>query len=427
MDKYELGKLLGQGNFAKVYYARNLHTNQDVAVKVIDKDKVLKVGLDLQLKREISIMGMLRHKNVLQVYEVMASKSKIYLVLEYAKGGELFNKVAQGRLKEDVARWVFQQLISAVDFCHSRGVCHRDLKLENLLLDEFGNLKVSDFGLSTLLPKAEDGLLRTFCGTPTYVAPEVIIKKGYDGAKADIWSCGVILYSMLAGHLPFRDSNLNEIYRKIRRAEYKCPIWFPPEVHKLLAKILDPNPKRRISVAKIKENAWFKKGLGIKPAMLESGNAAMETTKVDTENAQEEGTFSSMNAFEFISLSSGFDLSGLFVEDEQREDVRFISREQASDIALKLKEVAAEFRMEVVNKEGVFFRMQRVEEEGHGLMMLDVEVFEFTNSFHLVQLKKSGGDSLDFRKVMKDMKLALRGIAWAWQDNRIFKPEQLSL
>ncbi|KAG4180702.1 hypothetical protein ERO13_A10G180932v2 [Gossypium hirsutum] len=150
MKKYELGRLLGQGNFAKVYYARNIETSQSVAIKVIHKEKVLKVGLIDHTKREISIMNLVKHPNILELYEVMASKTKIYFVMEYAKGGELFKKVFKRKLREDLARKYFQQLISAVDFCHSRGVYHRDLKPENLLLDENGDLKVSDFGLSAL-------------------------------------------------------------------------------------------------------------------------------------------------------------------------------------------------------------------------------------------------------------------------------------
>ncbi|KAF6176914.1 hypothetical protein GIB67_030597 [Kingdonia uniflora] len=151
MQRYELGQMLGQGTFAKVYHARNLVSGQSVAIKVIDKEKVLKVGMIDHIKREISVMRLVKHPNVVQLYEVMASKTKIYFAMEYVRGGELFNKVAKGKLKEDVARKYFQQLVGAIDFCHSRGVYHRDLKPENLLLDENGNLKVTDFGLSALL------------------------------------------------------------------------------------------------------------------------------------------------------------------------------------------------------------------------------------------------------------------------------------
>ncbi|KAF2309567.1 hypothetical protein GH714_003852 [Hevea brasiliensis] len=180
-------------------------------------------------------MRLVRHPNIVQLYEVMASKTKIYFAMEYVTGGELFSKVAKGKLKEDVARKYFQQLIGAVDFCHSRGVYHRDIKPENLLLDVNGNLKISDFGLTALWDsRKQDGLLHTTCGTPAYVAPEVITKNGYDGAKSDIW--------------------------KIIKGEFKCPNWINSDARKLLSRILHPNPSSRISIDKIMSNSWFKKG-----------------------------------------------------------------------------------------------------------------------------------------------------------------------
>jgi serine/threonine protein kinase len=151
VGKYELGRTLGEGTFAKVKFARNVENGDNVAIKVIDKEKVLKNKMIAQIKREISTMKLIKHPNVIRMFEVMASKTKIYFVLEFVTGGELFDKISSnGRLKEDEARKYFQQLINAVDYCHSRGVYHRDLKPENLLLDANGALKVSDFGLSAL-------------------------------------------------------------------------------------------------------------------------------------------------------------------------------------------------------------------------------------------------------------------------------------
>ncbi|KAG0517574.1 hypothetical protein BDA96_09G101000 [Sorghum bicolor] len=376
MHRYEVGKLLGQGTFAKVYHARNIETSQSVAIKVIDKDKIFKVGLMEQIKREISVMKLVRHPNIVQLYEVMATKSKIYFVLEYVKGGELFNKIAKGKLREDPARKYFQQLVSAVDFCHSRGVYHRDLKPENLLVDENGNLKISDFGLSALAEsRRHDGLLHTTCGTPAYVAPEVISRKGYDGAKVDTWSCGVILFVLMAGYLPFQDSNLMEMYRKIGKADFKCPPWFPSDVRKLVSRILDPNPRTRMPITKIVECFWFKK--------------------------------------------EGFNLSGLFDDSEKRKETRFTSSQPASTIISKLEDVATCSKLTVKKKEGGVLKMEGENEGRKGVLSIDAEIFEVTPSFHLVEIKKNNGDTIEYENLFKqEMKPALKDIVWAWQGER---------
>ncbi|KAJ0975508.1 hypothetical protein J5N97_017473 [Dioscorea zingiberensis] len=436
MQKYELGRLLGQGTFAKVYYARNIKTTQSVAIKVIDKEKVLKVGLMDQIKREISVMRLVRHPNIVQLYEVMASKTKIYFVIEYVKGGELFNKVAKGRLKEDVARRYFQQLISAVDFCHSRGVYHRDLKPENLLLDENGNLKVSDFGLSALAEsKRQDGLLHTTCGTPAYVAPEVISRKGYDGAKADIWSCGVILFVLLAGYLPFHDLNLMEMYRKIGRGEYKCPNWFPSEARKLLSKILDPVASTRISIAKIKENSWFRKGFEDKSTNIEAEtrevapgdvNEALGSSDRNIVERKESVKPTNLNAFDIISLSAGFDLSGLFEEQQDhRREARFTSMLSATTIISNLEDLAKRLRFKVMKKHGGLIKMEGSKEGRKGVLAIDAEIFEITSQCHLVEIKKSNGDTLEYQKLWKEhMRPALKDIIWTWQGDQLLQQQQ---
>ncbi|CAL9119714.1 unnamed protein product [Musa textilis] len=375
MQRYEVGRLLGKGTFAKVYYARNLRTSQSVAVKVIDKEKVLKVGLIDQIKREISVMRLVKHPNVVQLYEVMATKSKIYFVLEYVKGGELFNKIAKGRLKEDVARKYFQQLISAIDFCHSRGVYHRDLKPENLLLDENGNLKVSDFGLSALAEsKQQDGLLHTTCGTPAYVAPEVISRKGYDGAKADTWSCGIILFVLMAGYLPFHNSNLMEMYRKIGRADFKCPLWFSSDVRRLL---------------------------------LSSSGSNMAEAK------REMGKLATLNAFDLISLSAGFDISGLFEEADHRREARFASDHPASVIISKLEEIAKVLKLKVKKKDQGVLKMEGSKAGRNGVLAIDAEIFEVTPKLHLVEIKKTDGDTSEYEKLWKqEIRPALKDIVW---------------
>nr|ABY58272.1 serine-threonine kinase [Persea americana] len=437
MERFELGRLLGQGTFAKVYHARNLKSSQSVAIKVIDKEKVLKVGMIDQIKREIATMRLASHPNVVQLYEVMATKTKIYFVLEYVKGGELFNKVAKGKLKEDVARKYFQQLVSAVDFCHSRGVYHRDLKPENLLVDENENLKVTDFGLSALAEsKRQDGLLHTTCGTPAYVAPEVISRKGYDGAKADIWSCGVILFVLLAGYLPFHDSNLMELYRKVGKAEYKCPNWFPPEVRRLLARILDPNPNTRISIAKIKDNSWFKRGFEAKFAKGETKSKELAPLDTDAAFASSDTGVAArkpelvkpqhLNAFDIISLSAGFDLSGLFEDTNCRKEARFASKQPASTIISKLEDIAKRLRLKVKKKDEGILKLEGSKEGRKGVLSIDAEIFVVNPSFHLVEVKKSSGDTLEYQKLWnQEMRPALTDIVWAWQGDQQQQQESL--
>ncbi|KAM3256683.1 hypothetical protein ACQJBY_049237 [Aegilops geniculata] len=388
MGRYELGRLLGKGAFGKVHYAKNLESNRGVAIKILDKEKVLKVGLAEQVRREITTMRLVAHKSIVQLHEVMATRSKIYFIMEFMKGGELFDKVSKaGKLTEGAAHKYFQQLISAVDYCHSRGVYHRDLKPENLLLDENENLKVSDFGLSALSEsKRQDGLLHTTCGSPAYVAPEVIGKGGYDGAKSDIWSCGVILFVLVAGYLPFQGQNLIEMYRKIEKGDFRCPGWVSQKLQKLLYKIMDPDPNKRISIQKIKESTWFRKGPG--------------------EN---------LTAKERLPR---FDLSGLFVEKESKKEARFTSEQPASAIVSKLEAVAKTLNLRVRKKDNGVVKMQVRKEGRNGVLQFDSEIFEISPSYHLIEMKQTSGDSLEYQKLLEEsIRPALKdiclGMAWS--------------
>ncbi|TYJ19997.1 hypothetical protein E1A91_A09G230500v1 [Gossypium mustelinum] len=330
--KYELGKLLGRGAFAKVYHARDVDSGQSVAIKAVSKKKVLKGGFMAHVKREIAIMRRLRHPNIVKLIEVLATKTKVYFVMEFAKGGELFTRISKGRFSEDLSRRYFQQLISAVRFCHSRGVFHRDLKPENLLLDENWNLKITDFGLSAVTDQIRpDGLLHTLCGTPAYVAPEILAKKGYDGAKIDVWSCGIVLYVLHAGYLPFNDPNLMVMYRRIYKGEFRFPKWTSPDLRRFLSRLLDTNPETRITVDEIITDPWFKKGY--------------KETKFNAEDFELKGDIQStkcLNAFHIISFSTGFDLSGLFNNaDFSARREQFVSGEKPERIILRIEE---EFR-----------------------------------------------------------------------------------
>ncbi|KAH7825449.1 putative CBL-interacting serine/threonine-protein kinase 8 [Monocercomonoides exilis] len=258
VNKYQIGPTLGEGTFGKVKQARNVFTGEIVAMKILNKERILKRRMADQLKREISLMKKLRHENVVQLIEVLTSKTKIFIVLELAVGGELFQKIAHAQhFTESIARYYFQQLIQGVEFCHECGICHRDLKPENLLLDDMGRLKISDFGLCALTGK-DDVLLRTQCGTPNYTAPEILSGNPYDGKPADVWSCGVILFVMLAGYLPFEENATTELFNKIKKAQYEFPPYFPEAPKSLIKAILVPDPSKRLTIPQIKEHPWFR-------------------------------------------------------------------------------------------------------------------------------------------------------------------------
>ncbi|XP_077238077.1 CBL-interacting serine/threonine-protein kinase 6-like [Tasmannia lanceolata] len=413
--KYELGRFLGHGTFAKVYYAKNLNCGKSVAMKIVGKEKVIKVGMMDQVKREISVMKMVKHPNIVELHEVMASKSKIYFAMELVRGGELFSKIAKGRLREDVARSYFQQLISAVDFCHSRGVYHRDLKPENLLLDDEGNLKVTDFGLSAFTEHLkQDGLLHTTCGTPAYVAPEVIGKKGYDGAKADLWSCGVILFVLLAGYLPFQDENIVSMYKKIYGGDFKCPSWFSSESRRLITKLLDPNPNTRITIAKLMDSSWFKKSIPKSVKIKEEKEIEEEDDLMSLKGKELE----TLNAFHIISLSEGFDLSPLFEEKKMvKEEMRFGTSEPASSVISKLEGLGRAMKFSVKKSE-TRVKLQGQEKGRKGKLGISADIFSLAPSFVVVEVKKDAGDTLEYNDFCrKELRPALKDIVWTSAKN----------
>ena len=251
----------------------------------------------------------------------------------------------------------------------------------------------------------------------------------YDGAKADIWSCGVILFVLLAGYLPFQDPNLMEMYRKITRGEFKCPLWFSPEVRKLLIRVLGPNPSMRISIAKIMDNSWFNKGF--KPPEMQTTpqqheqeqEAAVATSSSSAEiaDSKAEGANAlkptSLNAFDIISLSPGFNLSGLFQKaNVQKPEARFTTKKPASDIVSKLEEIAENERFQVKKKDGLL-KLQGSRGGRKGQLAIDAEIFEVTPSFFVVEVKKSAGDALEYQDFCnQELKPSLKDIVWTWQE-----------
>ncbi|KAJ0659127.1 putative protein kinase CAMK-CAMKL-CHK1 family [Helianthus annuus] len=289
LTNYQLGKTLGIGTLGKVKIAKHTETGETVAIKIYNKRKAVNLDMLQQIKMEIATMKLLKHPNVVRLYEVIGTPSDIYVILEYLRGGNLSDKIVEhGRMNEDEARYYFQQLINAVDYCHSRGIYHRDLKPKNLLLDASGNLKVTDFVWSALAQQVEaDGLLHTKCGTTNYAAPEVLSDKGYDGAAADLWSCGVILFELLAGYMPFDDSNRMNLLGRIKAAEFTCPSWLSLDTKRLIHRLLDPDRSTRITLPELLNDEWFKKDFK-QPEFLEKEETNFDDVEAAFQVSEEE-------------------------------------------------------------------------------------------------------------------------------------------
>ncbi|XP_020805862.1 MAP/microtubule affinity-regulating kinase 3 isoform X17 [Drosophila serrata] len=258
IGKYKLIKTIGKGNFAKVKLAKHLPTGKEVAIKIIDKTQ-LNSGSLQKLFREVRIMKMLDHPNIVKLFQVIETEKTLYLIMEYASGGEVFDYlVLHGRMKEKEARVKFRQIVSAVQYCHQKRIIHRDLKAENLLLDSELNIKIADFGFSNEFTPGSK--LDTFCGSPPYAAPELFQGKKYDGPEVDVWSLGVILYTLVSGSLPFDGSTLRELRERVLRGKYRIPFYMSTDCENLLRKFLVLNPAKRASLETIMGDKWMNMG-----------------------------------------------------------------------------------------------------------------------------------------------------------------------
>ncbi|CBQ70870.1 related to SNF1-carbon catabolite derepressing ser/thr protein kinase [Sporisorium reilianum SRZ2] len=255
IGQYILQQTLGAGSFGKVKLATHALTGHRVAMKIINRRKISSLDMGGRVKREIQYLKLLRHPHIIKLYEVITTPSDIIMVIEYA-GGELFQYIVdRGRMAEQEARRFFQQVICAMEYCHRHKIVHRDLKPENLLLDEYLNVKIGDFGLSNIMTDGD--FLKTSCGSPNYAAPEVISGRLYAGPEIDIWSCGVILYVMLCGRLPFDDEYIPTLFKKINNGIYTLPSYLSQEARHLLSQMLVVDPVKRITIQEIRQHPWF--------------------------------------------------------------------------------------------------------------------------------------------------------------------------
>eukprot|EP00592_Proboscia_alata_P008265 CAMPEP_0194351992 /NCGR_PEP_ID=MMETSP0174-20130528/366_1 /TAXON_ID=216777 /ORGANISM="Proboscia alata, Strain PI-D3" /LENGTH=745 /DNA_ID=CAMNT_0039119765 /DNA_START=80 /DNA_END=2317 /DNA_ORIENTATION=+ len=256
IGQFILGKNLGIGAFGKVKVATHAITGHKVAVKILNKAKIKQLGMEEKVQREINILHLCTQPHIIRLYEVVDTPTDIFLVNEYVSGGELFDYiVSKGRLSADEARNFFHQIVSGVEYCHFQKIVHRDLKPENLLLDSNLNIKIADFGLSNLMRDGD--FLRTSCGSPNYAAPEVISGHLYAGPEVDVWSCGVILYALLCGSLPFDDESIPNLFKKIKSGMYSLPSHLSQLARNLIPRMLEVDPMKRITIPEIRLHPWF--------------------------------------------------------------------------------------------------------------------------------------------------------------------------
>jgi 5'-AMP-activated protein kinase catalytic alpha subunit len=303
LSNYRLGKTLGIGSFGKVKVAEHILTGNKVAIKILNRKKIKQMEMEEKVKREIKILRLFMHPHIIRLYEVIETPTDIYVVMEYVRSGELFDYIVEkGRLVEDEARHFFQQIISGVEYCHRHMVVHRDLKPENLLLDSRANVKIADFGLSNVM---HDGhFLKTSCGSPNYAAPEVISGKLYAGPEVDVWSCGVILYALLCGSLPFDDENIPNLFKKIKGGIYTLPSHLSPGARDLIPRMLLVDPLKRITIPEIRQHPWFTVHLPRYIAVLQAGPSSSIGTMVDSDLVREVERLGFEHSFIIESLRS---------------------------------------------------------------------------------------------------------------------------
>ncbi|XP_015185254.1 PREDICTED: serine/threonine-protein kinase SIK3-like isoform X2 [Polistes dominula] len=272
---YELEKTIGKGNFAVVKMATHVVTKSKVAIKIIDKTKLNEENL-AKIFREVHIMKRLRHPHIIRLYQVMETEKMIYLVTEYAPGGEIFDHlVRNGRMPEPEARRIFRQIVLAVHYLHQQRVVHRDLKAENLLLDADNNIKLADFGFSNEYTPGVP--LNTWCGSPPYAAPEIFEGKHYDGPRADVWSLGVVLYVLVCGALPFDGPTMQLLRSVVISGKFRIPFFMSAECEKLIRHMLVVEPERRLSISQILIHSWMGGDGQTEP---EPGGCSPETTTI---------------------------------------------------------------------------------------------------------------------------------------------------
>ncbi|KAG8905331.1 Protein kinase [Tulasnella sp. 403] len=363
LGEYKLVRTVGEGTFGKVKLAIHTVTGHKVAMKFISKAKINAMKMRTRVAREVEYLRMLRHPHIIKLYEVISTPTDIIMVIEYA-GGELFNYIVEhGKMSEPQARKFFQQIMTAISYSHALKIVHRDLKPENVLLDENLNVKIVDFGLSNIMTDGD--FLKTSCGSPNYAAPEVISGKLYAGPEIDVWSCGVILYVMLCGRLPFEDENVPQLFHKISTGLYHLPSYLSPDAKSIIQGMLAVDPVKRLTVPEILALPWFNIDLPIylRTTPMPSGPMLEDLSSLvasrDTVEKEIKG-LGKINHLVVDELSEGLGVSREQIEDAISKD---------SDNAVKIAYMLCNDRRRAKRE------LSKLEEEDEGAHESTVEPY----------------------------------------------------
>lgn len=405
---FEIIRDLGEGAFSKVKLAVNVKTGQKVAIKIISREN-LHGKLKENFKSEMNIMFAMDHPGIIKLIHVMRSEKHMFLVLEYAEGGELFTQIAKnGKLDENTSRNYFQQLIDALDFMHLHNTAHRDLKPENLLLDAEGHLKVADFGLSKM-SNTKDALLKTRCGTPNYVAPEVFIAEGYQGAPADIWSSGVILYVMLTGNLPFQAKTLQELIGHISNLDIIYPSDMPKGAIFLLQKIFVTDPVHRATIEQIRQDPWFSVNYNPILGKADLTNELTEVNVKETPKPKEPEVHvevDDMNAFELIAKIGSIDMAKIVDSTLPADSSTTFSTNLTSEEAFaNLQNILNAFKAQYNVREGNVIKAEC--NIGGNLVKIRVGLSCVTQGVTLIEISRLKGDQFSFMRFFRQIKVKM--------------------